>query len=51
MKKINIKEIVENLISTFLSAGKLAIALRKEGLTKEIFPAFKNGSIRFSTAF
>ena len=36
MKKINIKEIVENLINTFLSAGKLAIALRKEGLTKEI---------------
>ena len=36
MKKINLKEVVENLISTFLSAGKIAIALRKEGLTKEI---------------
>ena len=36
MKKINLKEVVENLISTFLSAGKIAIALRKKGLTKEI---------------
>ena len=36
MKKIEIKEIVENLIDTFLSAGKISIDLRKKGLTKEI---------------
>ena len=36
MRKINIKEITENLIDTFLSAGEISINLRKEGLTKEI---------------
>jgi 3'(2'), 5'-bisphosphate nucleotidase len=36
MTKINIKEIVEGLIDTFLDAGKLSINLRKNGLTKEI---------------
>jgi len=36
MNKINIKEIVENLIDTFLYAGKVSLELRKKGLTKEI---------------
>ena len=36
MSKINYKEIVENLIDTFLYAGKISLELRKEGLTKEI---------------
>ena len=36
MRPINIKEIVENLIETFLSAGEISINLRKVGLTKEI---------------
>jgi len=36
MTKINIKEIVENLVDTFLEAGKLSLDLRKKGLTKEI---------------
>ena len=36
MKKINIKEIVENLIDTFLRAGKISLELREKGLTKEI---------------
>ena len=36
MKKINIKNIVENLINTFLSAGEVSIDLRKKGLTKKI---------------
>ena len=36
MEKNNIKEIVENLIDTFLYAGKISIELRKKGLTKEI---------------
>ena len=36
MKKINIKEIVENLVDTFLYAGKVSLELRKKGLTKEI---------------
>ena len=34
--KINIKEVVENLIDTFLEAGKLSLDLRKKGLTKKI---------------
>ena len=34
--KINIKEIVENLIETFLSAGKISLDLRSKGLKKEI---------------
>ena len=36
MTKINIKEIVENLINTFVGAGEISINLRKDGLTKEI---------------
>ena len=36
MTKINIKEIVENLIDTFLNAGKIALELRKKGLIKKI---------------
>jgi 3'(2'), 5'-bisphosphate nucleotidase len=36
MSKINIQEIVENLIETFLSAGKISLQLRLNGLTKEI---------------
>jgi len=36
MNNINIKEIVENLIDTFLSAGQVSINLRKDGLTKKI---------------
>ena len=36
MDKINIQEIVENLIETFLSAGKISLQLRLKGLTKEI---------------
>ena len=36
MSKINIKEIVENLIQTFLSAGKVSLDLRLKGLTKEM---------------
>ena len=38
MKKINLKETVENLIKTFLSAGQISINLRKVGLTKKIKP-------------
>ena len=38
MKKMNIKEIVENLIDTFLSAGEISLELRKKGLIKEIKP-------------
>ncbi len=36
MTEINIKELVENLIETFLSAGEVSINLRKNGLTKII---------------
>ena len=36
MKKNNIKEIIENLIDTFLYAGKISIELRKKGLKKKI---------------
>ena len=32
MKKINIKELVENLIDIFLDAGEISINLRKDGL-------------------
>ena len=35
-EEINIKEIVENLVDTFLYAGKVSLELRKKGLTKEI---------------
>ena len=36
MKKINVKEIVENLIDTFINAGKVSLDLRLKGLTQEI---------------
>ena len=36
MTKINIQEIVENLLDTFLYAGKVSLELRDQGLTKEI---------------
>ena len=36
MKKINLKTIVENLVDTFLYAGKLSLELRSKGLTKKI---------------
>ncbi len=32
---MNLKEIVESLISTFIKAGNLSLDLRKEGLIKE----------------
>ena len=34
--KLNIKEIVESLIDTFLEAGKISLELRKKGLIKKI---------------
>jgi len=34
--KIEIKDIIENLIDTFLNAGKISLDLRKKGLTKQI---------------
>ena len=36
MNKFNLKEIVEDLIDTFLYAGKVSLELREKGLTKEI---------------
>ena len=36
MTKVNLKEIVESLIDTFLNAGQVALDLRKKGLTKTI---------------
>ena len=36
MTKINLKEIVEDLIDTFLNAGKISLELREKGLTKKI---------------
>ena len=38
MNEINIKEIVENLIDTFLKAGKISLELRKKGLIKKMKP-------------
>ncbi len=38
MNKINLKEIVENLIDTFLYAGKISLELREKGLIKKIKP-------------
>ena len=35
MTKINIKDVVENLVDTFLNAGKISLDLRDKGLTKE----------------
>ena len=36
--KVNLKEIVENLIDNFLEAGDLAIQLREKGLEKKLKP-------------
>ena len=36
MTKINIEELVKNLIETFISAGEISIHLRNNGLTKTI---------------
>ena len=36
MNQSNIKKIVEDLIQTFLNAGKISLDLRKRGLVKEI---------------
>ena len=36
MTKIDVKKIVEGLISTFLNAGRISLELRKKGLTKSI---------------
>ena len=36
MTQSDIKKIVNNLIQTFLDAGKISLDLRKKGLTKEI---------------
>ena len=36
MKKIDLQNIVENLIDTFISAGKISLELREKGLTKKI---------------
>ena len=36
MTDINIKNIVKNLVDTFLYAGEVSIDLRKKGLTKKI---------------
>ena len=38
MSQIDIKKIVENLIDTFLDAGKISINLRNEGLIKKVKP-------------
>jgi len=36
MNNLNLKEIVENLIDTFIQAGKISLDLRKQGLIKKI---------------
>ena len=36
MNKINIKQIVEDLIDTFINAGEISLNLRSKGLTKKI---------------
>ena len=36
MNNINIKEVIINLIDTFLYAGRVSLELREKGLTKEI---------------
>ena len=38
MIKINLKEVIENLIDPFLNAGKTSLDLRKKGLIKKIKP-------------
>ena len=35
MTKINIKDVVENLVDTFLNAGKISLDIRDKGLIKE----------------
>ena len=35
MNNSNLKEIVENLIDTFIHAGKISLNLRKQGLIKK----------------
>ena len=41
MSNLDIKKIVENLIKTFLEAGKVSLELRKKGLIKK-FTAYEN---------
>ena len=36
MNKINLRDVVKNLIDTFLYAGEVSLELRKKGLKKEI---------------
>ena len=36
MNNLNLKEIVENLIDTFIHAGKISLDLRKQGLIKKV---------------
>ena len=36
MTEIDIKKTIENLVDTFLQAGKVSLQLRKKGLTKEL---------------
>ena len=36
MSEIKIKEIIENLVETFLYAGEVSLELRRKGLKKEI---------------
>ena len=36
MNDINIKDVIVNLVDTFLYAGKVSLELREKGLTKEI---------------
>ena len=36
MNNLNLKAIVENLIDTFIHAGKISLDLRKQGLIKKI---------------
>ena len=43
--KVNLKEIVENLIEYFLEAGDLSIQLREKGLIKKIKPMTVDGKI------
>ncbi len=35
MIKINIKQIIEDLVDTFLDAGKISLELREKGLKKK----------------
>ena len=36
MIKINIKQIIEDLVDTFLDAGRISLELRAKGLEKKI---------------